>query len=169
LEMLNVEECQEEPKTADGTRSDAQDHLQEHSSSCLLPETNTCLSLALRSSLEAEAKSQAQLEASEFPSQVPLSQAHMPTIDSQLATLSTDLVNSLTPTRELACGGKLDSEEPTISTESESETEETAAAGDLLEQEYSLMERNVEECQEELRMVDGTKSAAHSEVALSSW
>jgi hypothetical protein len=93
----------------------------------------------------------------------------MPTTDSQLPMLSMDQVNSPTLTRVLDNGGKLDSEEPTTSTESESKTEETAAVRDLLEQEYSLEEKNAEECQEEPRMVDGTKLVATSEVTMSSW
>jgi len=59
----------------------------------------------------------------------------MATTDSQLPMLSTEVEDSLTPTEELVCGGWLNSVELTKLSESESETEETAADRDLLEPE----------------------------------
>jgi len=59
-----------------------------------------------------------------------LNQAHMPVTNTQHAMPLTEVVNSLTPTRELACGGKQKWEDLTELLESDSETERTAAARD---------------------------------------
>jgi len=70
-------------------------------------------------------------------------------------------VNSLTLTLELVCGGELNSDKTTGSTESESEIEETAVATDWLEQKSSLEVKNVERLKLELQMVNGTQLSAN--------
>lgn len=71
--------------------------------------------------------------------------------------------NSLTPTQVLVNGGKSNSTENTGLVKSEFKTEETAVETDSQEPRFLLITNSVDQSQEELETVNGTRSDAQSQ------